>query len=70
MGKPVIWTVREDHKDELHFDTRQFPHLVWKDSADLAAQLEHFIAGAIGRLASSSAKRFATVASDQKDYVS
>jgi nucleoside 2-deoxyribosyltransferase len=50
MGKPVIWTVQEDHKKDLHFDTRQFPHLVWKDAAHLAEQLENFVAGAIGRL--------------------
>lgn len=52
LDKPVIWTVREDHKDDLHFDTRQFPHLIWKDPEDLAAQLEDFVAGTVGRLGS------------------
>ena len=31
LGIPVIWTCREDmFKDKLHFDTRQYPHIGWK----------------------------------------
>ena len=31
LGIPVIWTCREDMlKDKLHFDTRQYPHIGWK----------------------------------------
>jgi hypothetical protein len=29
LGKPVIWCVRNDDISNLHFDTRQFNHLVW-----------------------------------------
>jgi nucleoside 2-deoxyribosyltransferase len=38
---PVIWTCREDHKDELdrHFDTRQYPHIFWTDESDLYEKL-------------------------------
>lgn len=49
LGRPVIWTVREDYKDKKQFDTRQFRHIVWKDSSDLAKQLEDFIGGIAGR---------------------
>jgi len=41
LGIPVIWTVREDWFDEAakQFDTRQYPHIKWKDAADLKEQL-------------------------------
>lgn len=51
LSKPVIWTVRKDHEGDLHFDTGQFPHLIWTDPQDLATKLEEFIAGTVGRLA-------------------
>ena len=31
LGKPVIWTVRKDWLNKLHFDTRQFNHITWAD---------------------------------------
>lgn len=41
IGIPVIWTCRDDFKDELskHFDTRQYNHILWKDEADLREKL-------------------------------
>ncbi len=39
MNIPVIWTCQEDHKDDMPFDTRQFPHIVWKDKDDLLKQV-------------------------------
>lgn len=39
MGIPVIWTCREDEVKELSFDTRQYPHILWKDADDLYKQL-------------------------------
>lgn len=39
MGIPIIWTCHEDHIEELSFDTRQFPHIVWKDGEDLQQQI-------------------------------
>lgn len=36
LTKPVIWTVREDWLSQLHFDTRQFNHIPWKQD-DLPA---------------------------------
>lgn len=39
MGIPVIWTCRADELDKLSFDTRQYPHILWKDKEDLHKQL-------------------------------
>ncbi len=39
LGRLVIWTCREDEVDKLHFDTRQYPHILWKDAADLRSKL-------------------------------
>ena len=30
LGIPVIWSCSEDMFDELHFDTRQYPHIGWQ----------------------------------------
>ncbi|HEY0079493.1 MAG TPA: hypothetical protein VGB73_12850 [Pyrinomonadaceae bacterium] len=39
LGKPVIWTCREDDVGKLHFDTRQYNHIVWTDASDLREKL-------------------------------
>lgn len=39
LGRPVIWSCREDKVDELHFDTRQYPHILWNGAADLREKL-------------------------------
>jgi len=48
LGMPVIWTVREDQIDLVHFDTRQFNHIAWKDADDLRIRLTRRIAAVIG----------------------
>lgn len=40
LGRTVIWCCREDEIKQVHFDTRQYSHVVWKDAADLRAKLE------------------------------
>jgi len=40
LGIPVIWTARDGMADHLHFDTRQYPHIMWKDAADLREKLK------------------------------
>lgn len=45
---PVIFTCREDHLNELHFDVRQFNTIVWTDAADLAKRLTERISATIG----------------------
>jgi hypothetical protein len=40
MGRPVIWTCRKDREaTDMHFDTRQYNHILWSDAADLSEQL-------------------------------
>ncbi|PGD05963.1 hypothetical protein [Bacillus toyonensis] len=39
LGKPVIWTCRENDLANLHFDTRQYSHIVWKDERELKDSL-------------------------------
>lgn len=35
LGIPVFWTCRADCMPGLHFDTRQFAHIVWNEPVDL-----------------------------------
>ena len=39
LSRPVIWTCQRDDLDNVHFDTRQYNHLVWKEPADLRTQI-------------------------------
>jgi hypothetical protein len=39
LGRPVIWSCRHDDLEKVHFDTRQYNHIVWKEPADLREQL-------------------------------
>lgn len=39
LGIPVIWTCRDTDVEKLHFDTRQYNHIVWTDSFDLREKL-------------------------------
>lgn len=39
LGVPVIWTCREDHLDDLHFDTRQYNYIGWETPAELRERL-------------------------------
>jgi nucleoside 2-deoxyribosyltransferase len=39
LGLPVIWCCRKDDLDKLHFDTRQYNHIVWDQPSDLRDQL-------------------------------
>jgi hypothetical protein len=32
LGRPVIWTCNKLHEDKLHFDTRQYNHILWTDA--------------------------------------
>lgn len=38
-GQKVIYTCRQDEIEKAHFDTRNYPHIVWKDAEDLKKQL-------------------------------
>lgn len=47
LGLPIIWTCRENDKDDLHFDTRQYNHIFWKDETDLFEKLRRRIEATI-----------------------
>ncbi|MDR1389569.1 MAG: hypothetical protein LBJ31_06280 [Treponema sp.] len=46
-GKDVIWCCKESDLASLHFDTRQYNHIVWKDENDLYKKLKDRILGTI-----------------------
>ena len=48
LGIPVIWTCRNDMIDQVHFDTRQYNHIVWSSPEDLAEKLQVRIEAVIG----------------------
>jgi hypothetical protein len=47
LNIPVIWCCRADQINDLHFDTRQFAHIVWTEPADLEPQLYNRIRNVI-----------------------
>ncbi len=48
LGLPVIFTCRSDMIDKVHFDTRQFNHIVWENPDDLREQLSNRIGSVLG----------------------
>ena len=39
LGIPVIWICRDTDLKDAHFDTRQYPHIVWKNADELREKL-------------------------------
>ena len=48
LGIPVIYTCHKDNMDDLHFDTRQYPHIVWETPEELRKQLQDRIMALLG----------------------
>ena len=48
LSIPVIYTCRNDMVDKLHFDTRQYAHIVWKTPDELRDRLLHRIRARFG----------------------
>ena len=48
LGIPVIFTCHEGMIDEIHFDTRQYAHIVWDNASDLRTSLRDRILARIG----------------------
>ena len=44
---PVIWTVRKDQIDQVHFDIRQYNFIVYDTAEDLRVQLRNRIGATI-----------------------
>jgi|Deesub1362A_J573_1020465.scaffolds.fasta_scaffold00268_46 nucleoside 2-deoxyribosyltransferase/predicted RNA-binding Zn-ribbon protein involved in translation (DUF1610 family) len=49
LGIPVIWCVKKDDLDNVHFDTRQYNHIVWESDKDLRENLYYLICSVIGK---------------------
>lgn len=49
LGLPVLWCVRADDLRNVHFDTRQYNHIVWEDEQHLADQLYLYVSAIIGK---------------------
>ncbi len=48
LGIPVIYTCRRDMVNDVHFDTRQYPHITWDTPDDLRQGLCNRIRALIG----------------------
>ena len=48
LGIPVIYTCRSDMVDKLHFDTRQYAHIVWDTPEHLRGELKNRIIARLG----------------------
>lgn len=48
LGIPVIFSCRADVLEKIHFDTRQYNHIVWKEPGELRDRLITRIAAVIG----------------------
>ena len=40
---PVIWTCKKGHEESLHFDTRQYNHIMWETTEELYLALKNRI---------------------------
>lgn len=49
LGIPVFWSVRKDDLDNVHFDTRQYHHILWESEAELADKLYHLVYAIVGK---------------------
>ena len=49
LGIPVIYTCRKDMVNKLHFDTRQYAHIVWDNPETLRNELRSRILARIGK---------------------
>jgi len=47
LNKQVIWCCKEEALKELHFDTRQYNHIIWKDEKELYENLDNRIKATI-----------------------
>ena len=48
LNIPVIFTCRKDGLENIHFDTRQYPHIVWETPEQLRDMLAKRIGAVIG----------------------
>ena len=49
LGLPVLWSVREDDLQNVHFDAQQYNYIIWRAADDLEQQLYNRVSAVIGR---------------------
>lgn len=49
LGLPVFWCVRSDDLKNVHFDTRQYNHIVWDNEQHLSEQLFLYVSAVVGK---------------------
>lgn len=49
LGIPVFWAVRKSDLDNVHFDTRQYNHILWESEAELSDKLYHLVYAIVGK---------------------
>jgi len=40
LNIPVIWTCKKDQVEQLSFDTRQYPHIIWEHEEELSKKIK------------------------------
>lgn len=50
LGLPVIWSCRKEDFTHVHFDTRQYNHIIWETPEQLKEQLYNFICVIVGKI--------------------
>lgn len=53
LNIPVFWVVSQDELKNVHFDTRQYRHVVYKDEESLKNDLHYLIVAVVGEQTSS-----------------
>ena len=48
LGRPAIWMCRDEEKEKLHFDTRQYNHILYIDATDAQKKLRNRIVAILG----------------------
>jgi hypothetical protein len=49
LGRPVVWACEKKELDKLHFDTRQYNTIDYKDANDLRNRLQVRIEANLGK---------------------
>jgi nucleoside 2-deoxyribosyltransferase len=49
LGLPVIWTIRKDDVENVHFDTAQYNQIRWESAEELKDALSNYISAIIGK---------------------
>jgi nucleoside 2-deoxyribosyltransferase len=48
LGRPVFWMCNEAEREKLHFDTRQYNHILYTDLRDAQVRLHNRIIAVVG----------------------